>query len=40
MAPADDGGRELGAELQVDETAASREAQRPPLHLPDQVNTN
>ena len=37
MAPADDGGRELGADLQVDEAAAPREAQRPPLHLPPQV---
>ena len=38
MAPADDGGRELGADLQVDEAAAPREAERPPLHLPAQVN--
>ena len=38
MAPADDGGRELGADLQVDEAAAPREAQRPPLHLPPQVS--
>ena len=37
MAPADDGGRELGADLQVDEAAAPRETQRPPLHLPPQV---
>ena len=37
MAPADDGGRELGADLQVDEAAAPREAQRPALHLPSQV---
>ena len=40
MAPADDGRRELGADLQVDEAADPREAQRPPLHLPAQVNTN
>ena len=40
MAPADDGGRELGADLQVDEAAAAGEAQRPPLHLPAQVNSN